>query len=82
MQKFVLTMIIASLPFAAMSRDYFRHPFPKDVPHVLLANPTVANLETVRFLTEQGIFRVTEETRFVGVFIPARPMILGKARCI
>jgi putative glutamine amidotransferase len=79
MQKFVLTMIIASLPFAAMSRDYFRHPFPKDVPHVLLANPTVANLETVRFLTEQGIFRVTEETRFVGVFHSGQAYDFGKS---
>lgn len=69
MNKIIVTMVIASLPFIAVSRDYFREAIPKNIHHILLANPTAANLEIIRFLTREGIFRVdTATTRFVGVF--------------
>ena len=69
MNKIVMSMILASLPLVAVSRDYFRKPVPQDIQHILLANPTARNLEIVRFLTSRGIFGTDPgHTRFVGVF--------------
>ena len=77
MYKILLSMILSTLFFSGSSnegvsggdQDVFPHDVRPGIRVVLVANPTVKNIEIIRFLTGKGIFRVDPgKTRFVGVY--------------
>jgi len=69
MFKFLLTMILSSLLLPGSSRTLPAGGSDRQMRTILLANPTVNNLEIIRFLTAEGIFDVDlKKTRFIGVY--------------
>lgn len=51
------------------AQDFFRNDFNREKEYVLLANPTVKNLETIQFLIKHKLLKVNPgETHFVGIW--------------
>src|SRR5690554_6256760 len=67
--KSILSAFILLLCFNLSAQDFFRGNYDKSKSYVLLANPTVANIETVRFLTSNNLLRINnKKVHFVGVY--------------
>lgn len=55
--------------FPVSSQDFFRNGFDNEKMYVILANPTVTNIETIRYLVKNNILKIdTNRVNFVGVW--------------
>ena len=67
--KAIGTVLMFLFWLNATAQDFFREDFDKSKTYILLANPTVRNIETVKFLTDKKIFKLnTKKVHFVGVY--------------
>jgi putative glutamine amidotransferase len=67
--KSVLCFFLLLFFLKLTAQDFFRENFDKSKTYILLANPTSANIETVKFLTKQKLLKVNpKNVRFVGVY--------------
>lgn len=69
MKKLILVLFLFSFLVPLSAQDFFREDFSRDKHYVILVNPTVSNIKTVSFLTDNGLLAVDpEEISFVGVY--------------
>ncbi len=69
MKKIILFFFIFSFSWSAFSQNFFHEKFNRHKKYVILTNPTVNNLKTIRFLIKEGLIDVnTGKTKFVGVY--------------
>ena len=69
MKKLILLLISITCFFGAFSQDFFNSEFNPRKKYIILTNPTVGNLKTIRFLVNAGLLDVnTKKTKFVGVY--------------
>ena len=69
--RFSLILLPALLLFACNGPTAeYQHaaPFVDGKPHIILMNPTVANIQTFLYLTREGIFPLEDDFRVVGVY--------------
>ena len=65
--KFILTALLAFLLNAGFAQNFLESEFKPGKTYVLLAHPTVQNLETIDFLLNNGILQLSD-VDFVGVY--------------
>lgn len=51
-----------------VAQDFFQQDFDTGKQYILLAHPTVHNLETIIYLSSNSIFKIPENTVFVGIY--------------
>lgn len=69
MVKIILIIAFTGLMTAGNASNFFDEKIDKRYHYVVLANPTVNNLEIIRFLVDKKIFKVNlKNTKFVGVY--------------
>jgi putative glutamine amidotransferase len=61
------------------AQDFFRGSFDKDKTYILLVNPTVRNIETINFLTENNLLKIDRRNvHFVGIYHIAQNYDFGE----
>ena len=66
--KSILFLLMLFLSLNISAQNFYRENFNKSKTYILLANPTVANIETIKFLTDKKLLKInSREVRFVGV---------------
>jgi putative glutamine amidotransferase len=69
MQKLILFMILTVVVQLSHSQGKFYEKISKKCDYIILCNPTVSNIETIRFMVKNHILTVDEKkTCFVGVY--------------
>ena len=69
MKRILFIALILNLVFSLSAQDFFRNDFNKRKKYVILTNPTVGNIETVRYLENTRLLDInTRKTKFVGVY--------------
>mgnify|MGYP004702740723 CR=1 FL=1 len=67
--KSILFLLMLFLSLNISAQNFYRENFNKSKTYILLANPTVANIETIKFLTDKKLLKInSREVRFVGVY--------------
>ncbi|PIF02126.1 MAG: hypothetical protein CR996_01575 [Draconibacterium sp.] len=69
MRKFIITLLLFQFIIIVKGQDFFLKDFDHSKEYVLLANPTVHNIQTIQFLLKKHLLRVNRHnTEFVGVY--------------
>ncbi|MCG6187756.1 gamma-glutamyl-gamma-aminobutyrate hydrolase family protein [Maribellus maritimus] len=69
MKKSIFLLFLAFTVVVTSAQDFFHQEFNNRKKYVLLTNPTVRNLQTVRYLENAGLLDIKKgKTRFVGVY--------------
>lgn len=68
MKRLLLFLFIFTFSLSVFSQNFFREDFNLRKKYVVLTNPTVHNLETVRFLVKAHLLDVNQKIKFVGVY--------------
>jgi putative glutamine amidotransferase len=69
MKQFLSAFFLFIFSANLVAQDFFREKFDTGKTYILLANPTVRNLETVTFLIDNNLLNVNKrKTRFVGIY--------------
>ncbi len=69
MRKILVFLFIIASSSALFSQDFFRNEFDENTKYILIANPTVGNIETVRFLMDNKLLNInSRKIQFVGVY--------------
>lgn len=68
MKKFILFFFVI-FSFQTFAQDFFTQNFNKRKEYIILTNPTVQNLKTIRYLVRSHLLGInTRKVKFVGVF--------------
>jgi len=65
--KFLLTILLTALLNAGFAQNFLDNEFKSGKTYILLAHPTVQNIETINFLMNNNILQLTD-VEFVGVY--------------
>jgi putative glutamine amidotransferase len=69
MKKYLIFFFIIFLFTELSAQDFFRNEFDADRKYFLIANPTVRNIETIKFLLDNRLLRInSRKIHFVGVY--------------
>ncbi len=69
MKKILLVLLIFGCTWNISAQDFFRNDFNKRKKYVILTNPTVQNIQTIRYLEHAGLLDInTQKIKFVGVW--------------
>ncbi len=78
MKKTALFFLLL-FPLLTFSQDFFREAFDSGKNYILLANPTVDNIETVDFLVKSKLLKLNLKRQFLLEFtMKSNNMISGK----
>lgn len=69
MKKLLLFLLVSAFSLSLQAQDFFRKEFDQKKTYILLANPTIANIETVNYLLEHNLLRVnSRKVHFAGIY--------------
>ncbi|HKJ79061.1 MAG TPA: hypothetical protein VKA10_05980, partial [Prolixibacteraceae bacterium] len=69
MKRVLLVLLVFSFALNLSAQDFFRTDFNKRKKYIILTNPTVHNIKTIRYLTNAGLLDISQrKTKFVGVY--------------
>jgi len=69
MKRLFILLLTFSFIYTCYSQDFFKTDFNKRKKYIVLTNPTVANLKTIRYLTNVKLLDIKErKIKFVGVY--------------
>ena len=68
MKKLLLFLILSAFSFTVFPQNFFRGDYNHHKKYVILTNPTVYNIKTIRYLVNTGLLDVSHKIKFVGVY--------------
>lgn len=80
-KKFLLLHLLLAIVIALPAQDFFRNDFNKRKKYIILTNPTVKNIKTIRYLENAGLLDInTRKTKFVGVWFDDQNYDFGQTK--
>lgn len=81
MKKLLLLFLACCLVLSSYSQNFFHENFNFRKKYIILANPTVGNLQTIQFLLKSRLLDVnTNKYKFVGVYFEGQNYNFNKTR--
>jgi len=81
MKRVLFIVFIVQITFFTSAQDFFRNDFNKRKKYVILTNPTVRNIETIRYLHSTGLLDIkSRKTKFVGVYFDDQEYDFSKTK--
>ncbi|MCK3684196.1 gamma-glutamyl-gamma-aminobutyrate hydrolase family protein [Maribellus sp. YY47] len=80
MQKIIFSILLVLFTLGSYSQTFFDQNFDKNKRYVLLCDPTISRIQTIRYLTENKIFKIPRNVEFVGVYFEEQHYDFAKTK--